>query len=167
MTEPNRTLAPYDHRVEDEEIGAFVTAVRDEVVTEAEAAIRRTHLPHYKADARVRARLEALFDLLSYCVRERDLRPIVQYSGAVGGERFAAGYDLSEVQIAFNVLEEAAWRRALADLPAARAARAIGLISTVLGAGKDALARAYVSSATQAHVPSLDMTRLFAGTDGL
>ena len=42
-------------------------------------------------------------------------------------------------------------------------ARALGLVSTVLGAAKDSLARAYVSLASQTKAPSLDLSALFKG----
>lgn len=42
-------------------------------------------------------------------------------------------------------------------------AAAIGLLSTVLGFGKDAVTRKYVSLASRRHVPSLDLTELFGG----
>jgi hypothetical protein len=45
-------------------------------------------------------------------------------------------------------------------------AEALGLVTTALGAGKDALARAYVSLASETHAPSLDLTPLFDGTGG-
>jgi hypothetical protein len=35
----------------------------------------------------------------------------------------------------------------------------------VVGAGKDALAREYVSMASHRHVPSLDLSALFRGTN--
>ncbi len=81
--------------------------------------------------------------------------------------RFEAGYDLSEVQAAFNALEGATWSRILADLEAGDLAEALGLISTVLGAAKDALGREYVSLATHTRAPSLDLKALFAGTEGV
>ena len=40
-------------------------------------------------------------------------------------------------------------------------------MTTILGSGKDALARKYVSLAAGAHAPSLDLRSLFAGTDGV
>ena len=43
-------------------------------------------------------------------------------------------------------------------------AEAIGLTSTILGIGKDALARRYVALATKGKVSSLDLKSLFAGT---
>ena len=71
------------------------------------------------------------------------------------------------MQTAFNALEEATWARMLAALEASQLAEALGLVTTVLGAGKDALARRYVSLAARAHAPSLDLRRLFAGTEGV
>ena len=41
-----------------------------------------------------------------------------------------------------------------------------GDVGTVLGAGKDALARKYVSLATQTRTPSLNLQALFSGTEG-
>jgi hypothetical protein len=38
------------------------------------------------------------------------------------------------------------------------------LLTTVLGVGKDALARTYVSLASHEHVSSLDLRALFEGT---
>lgn len=88
-------------------------------------------------------------------------------SGAreIANERFDAGYDLAEVRGAFNALEAAVWTRVLAGLDPDQFARALGLVSTVLGAGKDALAREHVSLATSARVPSLDLRASFAGTE--
>ena len=74
---------------------------------------------------------------------------MIGYAHEVADERFAAGYDLSEVQAAFNVLEAATWSRILDDLEPAQLAEALGLVSTVFGAAKDALGRRYVSLATK------------------
>ena len=58
------------------------------------------------------------------------------------------------------------WRRAVVGVPADELAEAVGLLTTILGAGKDALARRYVSLASQRHVPTLDLSALFAGIEG-
>jgi hypothetical protein len=55
------------------------------------------------------------------------------------------------------------WRRVISAEPPADLAEAIGLVSTVLGYGKDAVARKYLSLASKRHVPSLDLSALFAG----
>ena len=150
------------------ETAAFLAQERDAILDEAEAALVRSHAEHYEAagQAEVRRRLEALLDRLLGALRERDLGPMIGYAQEVAEERFEAGYNLSEVQTAFNALEEATWQRVLGDLEPSQYAEALGLVSTILGAGKDALGRRYVSLAAHTHAPSLDLRALFAGTEG-
>lgn len=57
------------------------------------------------------------------------------------------------------------WRRVVSAESELDLAEAIGLLSTVLGFGKDAFAREYVSLASKRHVPSLDLSALFRGTN--
>jgi hypothetical protein len=123
---------------------------------------------HYEsvAASEVEERLEMLFDQLVDAVSTRDLGSILEYARTVARERFDAGYDLSEVQGAFNALEAATWTRMIADVEADDLAESLGLVSTVFGAAKDALGREYVSCATRTQAPSLDLTVLFKGTDG-
>lgn len=145
---------------------AFLTREREVILEAAEASLARMHAHHYEtagAEA-VRQRLSVLLDQLIEGLATRDLGPIIAYAERVAEDRFAAGYDLSEVQIAFNALEEATWTRVLQGLDSSEFAEALGLVSTVLGAGKDALARRYVSLAANTHAPSLDLRALFAGT---
>jgi hypothetical protein len=145
----------------------LLDAQAQDIVLEASDAIRRAGLRHYGAAGRevVEQRLLTLFETTRQCVAKRNLTPIVRQAEAVANERFTAGYDLTEVQLAFNVLEEAIWKHILADLEPRAYAEALGAISTVLGAGKDALARTYVSLAAQTKVPSLDLTALFTGPE--
>lgn len=88
------------------------------------------------------------------------------HAKTIAAERFEAGFDLWEVQTAFNVLEETIWRRILQELPLTEFAEALSLASTVLGAGKDTLARTYVTLASKTHAPTLNIQSLFAGTEG-
>ncbi len=145
---------------------AFLTREREVILEAAEGALGRMHAHHYETAGaeEVRQRLSVLLDQLIDGLAARDLAPIIVYAERVAEDRFTAGYDLSEVQIAFNALEEATWTRVLQGLDSSEFAEALGLISTVLGAGKDALARKYVSLAANTHAPSLDLRALFAGT---
>ncbi len=140
-----------------------------EILDEATESVRRAHLPHYEVagPATTRRRLEALYALTVESVTTRSASKIIDFAGRLAGERFEAGFDLAEVQSAFNVLEEAIWKRILAEVAPAELARALGLVGTVLGLGKDALARRYVSLASAGKAPSLDLRALFAGTDGV
>ncbi len=138
-----------------------------QLLTEATEAMMRTHAQHYdKAGCeQIHQRLKALYTLAIRGVKERNLGPMIAHADSIARERFNAGYDLWEVQTAFNVLEESIWKLILTSLPADEYAEALGLISTVLGAGKDTLARRYVSLASKSRAPSLNLEHLFTGTE--
>jgi hypothetical protein len=151
------------------DMAGFLAGERAAIVSEAEDAFARLHERHYETvtASEIRERLDVLFDQLVEAVSRRSLNGVIAYACTVARERFEAGYDLSEVQAAFNALETATWTRIIAHLEADELAEALGLVSTVLGAAKDALGRQYVSLATRSHAPSLDLTALFDGTDGV
>ncbi len=140
---------------------------RTELVAEALAAMQRAGLTHYEAAGfeASRARMESLYDVMHASIAARTLMPIESHAEEVAAERFRAGFGLGEVQTAFNVLEEAIWKRIEAEVAPESLAHALGLVSTVLGAGKDQLARAYVSLATQVQVPAVDLHALFAAPE--
>jgi hypothetical protein len=140
-----------------------VLGAEDEITDEAAAALERANLKHYAAaDAAERHdRLRRLLHLVVVCVTSRDLIPMVDHATEVATERFHAGFDIGEVQAAFNVLEEVLWARIVDGVPTSDLAEAAGMLTTVLGAGKDALARTYVSLASQQHVQTLDLRALF------
>jgi hypothetical protein len=137
----------------------------DAIVDSAAIALERSNLRHYAEagpDA-ARERLSQLLVLVRDSVSTRDLVPMIDHATAISHERFSAGFDIHEVLTAFNVLEEAIWGRVVDALPPRDLAQAIGLVSTVLGAGRDAVACTYVSLASHQHVPSLDLSALFRG----
>jgi hypothetical protein len=146
---------------------AFLIRERQAILGAAEATLTQTRLEHYDAAGKleVKRRLEELFDHLLESLRTKDLGPVFIHAERIAEERFTSGYDLSEVQTAFNALEAAIWTRVFSALTPDRFAQTLGLVSTILGAGKDALGRKYVSLATDTHAPSLDLRALFAGTD--
>ncbi len=146
----------------------FLDQWRGEILEAATAALVAARMPHYAAagPAESRAKLEGLFEQLRAAAATRRLTEPLDYVRALAHERFSAGYDLSEVQTAINLLEEAAWRAAFAHLGPDRYLETLGVVSTILGASKDALAREYVALATNSSAPEPDVQALFAGTDG-
>jgi hypothetical protein len=138
-----------------------------DILAEAELVVRRSHLEHYEKEGpeHLHQRLKALLVLTTRAVKERNLGPMVAHATTVAHERYSAGYDLSEVQAAFNALEEVIWKRVVQDFPASEYGQALGLVGTVLGSGKDALARRYVTLASKSKSPSLDLRSLFTGTE--
>lgn len=145
----------------------LLTQERTAVLEEAFTALQRSGPVHYEAagDGFTRDRLADLFDLVLSALRERRLDPVAAYCEEIAERRFVAGFGISEVQTAFNTLEEAMWKRLVAGVPADDVADAIGLLGTILGHGKDALARSYVALASHRHAPSLDLGALFNGVD--
>lgn len=142
-----------------------LTKEGDAIVDSAAIALERSNLRHYveAGPAASRERLQQLLALVLDCVTARDLVPMIDHSNRVAHERFGAGFDIHEVQTAFNVLEEAIWERVVDAIPPRDLAQSLGLVGTVLGAGRDALACTYVSLASHQHVPSLDLSALFRG----
>lgn len=138
---------------------------REAILDEAMEALSRPATRRYAGATpeRNRERLERLHDLTTECVRSRTLIPMVEHGERIARERHAAGYDLQDVQAAINAFEEVLWRRITAALAPEAYPRAFGLVATVLGAGKEALAVEYVSLASRSRVASLDLTELFRG----
>ncbi len=143
----------------------MLTQEGDAIVESAATALERSGLRHY-AEAGPDAahdRIEALYALVLQSVSTRDLVPMVEYATQVARERFEAGFDISEVQAGFHMLEQAIWSTVIEAMDPSGLAEALGLVGTVLGAGRDALASTYVSLASHQHVPSLDLSALFRG----
>lgn len=140
---------------------------RTQVLDEAFAALDRSPTIHYahSGEDLTRERLSELFDIVVTALHDRELAPVARYAEGVAEKRFAAGFGISEVQTAFNVVEEAMWRHVVVGEPSDELAEAVGLLGTILGFGKDALARRYVSLASQRRVPTLDLSALFSGTE--
>lgn len=143
----------------------ILVQARDAVLEEAFAALQHTSPTHYEREGEsfTRARLGELFDLVVATLASRELAPLSSRVEAIATERFGGGFDISEVQAAFNALELAMWRRLVAATPPGDLAESIGLMSTVMGFAKDALARRYISLASDRHVHSLDLSALFTG----
>ncbi len=147
------------------DVDGVLQGTRDEVLDRAYEVLVAAHTAHYEAagEPLTRQRLADLYDLVTSAIHERDLSRVEAYAESVARERFTAGFDIVEVQTAFNALEREMWRRLAADVQPEHLEEAMGLLSTVLGAGKDALGRTYVSLAVKRHVRSLDLSALFRG----
>jgi len=131
------------------ETSAVLAGAEDRVVDEAIAELDRRHTSDQASSPEMRRRhLRDLFELVVTCVHDGDVEPIIASSHQLAADRFAAGFDISEVQGEFNVLEEVLWREVAASLPGDQRIEALELMNTILGAGRDALARTYVALAS-------------------
>jgi len=90
-----------------------LTQEGDSIVDSAATALERSGLRHYAEagpDA-ARDRLGEMYALVVASVSTHDLVPMIDHSDRVAHERFEAGFDISEVQTALNVLEVAIWAK--------------------------------------------------------
>lgn len=145
----------------------FLATQRVAILDVAFAELDRRHVRHYESVTaeETRLRLERLYDVMLHAAEARDLAGVVAYAEHVAAERYHSGYGLSEVQTAFNVLEETIWSCVFAALEPSTHADVLSVVSSILGAAKDALARRYVALATRTHTPALDVTALLTGTE--
>ena len=149
-------------------VNAVLTGAASQIVNEAYAQLHPSIHPNYHAlgEEVTRGYLIELFDLVVGGVEHREAVHLVQHAELIAEQRFHAGFDLAEVQAAFNALEQAMWRRILQLETSSELLNSVGLLSSVVGAGKDALARVYVNLASARHVPHLNVAALYQGTDG-
>jgi hypothetical protein len=108
-----------------------------------------------------RYRLKKLFELCVSSVSNKNLLGMIEYSDKIARERYESGFDLHELHTAYNVLEESIWKKILEDVDPAKLGEYLGLISTVLGAGKETLALTYVSLASKIKAKTLDLSGIF------
>lgn len=137
------------------------------ILAQAQRMMARAHLQSYEKAGATQTfeRLQMLYALVQRSVEDKSLTRIRRYAEDLARERYEAGFDLWEVQTAFNVLEEAIWLHILKELQPEEFAEAISIISSVLGVGKDTLARTYVFLASRHKASSLDVQMLFSGTE--
>ena len=124
-------------------------------MNEAVAALKqRDQTPRQESRAEERRRyVQELFGFVVQCVHEGDAELVIAWSQRVAADRFVAGFDIAEIQGEFNVLGEVLSRHLVDALAGGQLIEALGLVNTVLGAGKDALARAYMALAIQGRTP--------------
>jgi hypothetical protein len=139
----------------------------NEVIVEATEAIKHSHSRHNGSERleKTEQLLKRLYALTLQSVEEKNVAPMIEYVEKIPRERFSHGYDIYELQFAFNILEEAIWNRILRELSPIAFAKALGMISTVLGIGKDTMARSYVSLASKKMTPYIDYKILFEGME--
>ena len=127
---------------------SVIAGAEERVVDEAVAELDRRRTSDQASSPEMRRRhLRDLFELVVKCLHDGVVEPIIASSQQLAADRFAAGFDISEVQGEFNVLEEVLWREVAATLAGDQRIEALELMNAILGAGRDALARTYVALA--------------------
>lgn len=134
-----------------------------EIIDAALSSLKRAQLKSYSqsSEQENKMRLINLLSLTINCIKDKNLLPMSEYAGKIAKERFENGFDLYEVQTAFNVLEEELWNRVIENIEPQNLGEALGLVSTVLGAGKETLAINYVELASKQKPKRLNLEELF------
>ena len=137
------------------ETSAVLASAGDRVVGQAVAALERCHQTHYQLSSPEESRryMRNLFELVVQCMREGDTGPIIASCQKIAADRFEAGFNVVEIVGTLNVLEEVLWRHVADSLAGDRRIETLGLVHTILGAGRDALARTYVDRASRGRGP--------------
>ncbi len=139
---------------------------RESILTSATEELNRSPLKHYReSDEKTnKDRLTRLFDITVECIRTKNLIPMAEFADKIANERYRQHFDLYEVHKAFNVLEEIIWEKITEKTDPTEYPRSFGLVSTVLGFGKESLAVTYLSLvSSKKKLKSLDLTELFKG----
>jgi len=129
---------------------AVLASAEDRVIDEAVDALahsdqaRQSPIP----DGR-RREVRQLFRLVLRCVRAGRAKPIIRPSEQIAAHCYAAGIDLAEVQRSLTVLAEVLWHQLAEALADEQLVQALGLLTAITGAGKDAIARTYVALASR------------------
>jgi len=129
---------------------AVLASAEDRVIDDAVAALAQDGPPCQSPlpDGR-RREVRQLFRLVLRCVHAGRATPIIEPSEQIAAHCYAAGIDLAEVQGSFTVLAEMIWRQLAGALAGEQLVQALGLLTAITGAGKDAMARTYVALATR------------------
>ena len=146
---------------------AYLASRRDTIVAAAEDQLTADS-PRYAGVTQtvLHERLSVLYARLTESLWARDPLPLFEHAREVAAERFHSGYDLSEVQKAYNAVEEAIWSHVFADGRPERLSVILSCVSASIGAAKDELAREYVRLAAGVHAPAVDVSALFRGGSG-
>lgn len=147
------------------ELSELFRSWEDDLVNEAVTELRHARLKSYTADGEeiTRERVTRFIERAFECFSSRRAQPMVEHAERIAHERHAAGYDLSEVQTAINVIEEALWKRILSSVEPDELAHALGIVNAIFGMSKDVLARTYVSLATNRETPRKELDEILDG----
>jgi len=151
------------------EITKLLVENNDLIIEEAFKSMSNLKLKGYtKAGGEeTRQKLNELYKKLVQCTKKKELLPILNYTEKIAKERYSSGFDIFEVQTAINSLESAIWNKIFKLTRPEKLAESLGVVSTILGAAKDNLARTYVSLATKTKVPTLNLQSLFSGSESI
>lgn len=83
------------------------------ILLESTETLTEWQLKHYKdvSPDNLVARFQRLFDAVVKCIETNRNDEMIKFMESVAAARYESGYELNEVQIAINTLEEVMWRK--------------------------------------------------------
>ena len=117
----------------------------DLILLDSTNTLLRAQLPHYKQidPDQLKLRFKRLFDALVNCIETNKIDALSKFMKQVSRERFEAGYELGEVQIAINTLEESMWRKSTELVDSDKQILAMKEVSKLLCRAKQILLSEY------------------------
>lgn len=127
------------------ELSAFLQLNREEIIGLASGSLSRIPVEYRQKDGRTanRDRVEELFNLTLLSIETRNYLPLIDFSEKLAKERFDEYYDLHDIQVMYNVLEEELWKKILDEFNPEEFQDSLSLISTILGFGKEMIATTF------------------------
>jgi hypothetical protein len=127
------------------DLHALMIQHRDELTSAVSQRLMGTDVPHYRelGTDRVHERASRLVEALLQSLAAVP-SAFVDYILEIASTRIGEGYFLKEMQVALSVLEEGSWQVVVAGFRCEDHARHLSRLTTLVGAAKDALARAYL-----------------------
>jgi len=106
--------------------------------------LREKHAPHYQEMAidELERRAARLVEAFLGSLKDGPIQ-FVQHIDKISKVRFSEGYFLEEIQSALNILAEKTWEITESEVPLTSQVEVLRLITCVIGAAKDQLARVY------------------------
>lgn len=136
---------------------------KDEIVCQSLKSLHRAHLKSYECseDSENKERLKNLFELTIHSIENKSLIAMNSYVEEMATTRYNSGFNFYEVHSAFNVLEESIWKFVMKHIAPENVGDALGMVSTVLGSGKEILAGTFVALAGKTKMQTLDLSSMF------
>lgn len=127
------------------ELSAFLQLNREEIIGLASGSLTRIPVEYRQKDGGTanKERVEELFNLTLLCLETRNYLPLIDFSERLAKERFIEYFDLHDIQVMFNVLEEELWKKVLDEYNPEEYKDSLSLISTILGFGKEMISVTY------------------------
>lgn len=147
------------------ELVRILSSDAEKIVGEALEKLNSARLKNYQKieQADLRSFLSKLFELSVESIRNSNLLALNEYVDEISRERYHMGFELHEVQTAFNALEEAIWNDIVSKVKPEELVDSISIISRVMGAAKEFLACNYVRIAKSYRKHTPDVSALQKG----